>query len=71
MYRPRQEGGAPDPIGERRAVGGDALAGVDLRLAVKRKMVRILRGQHLGDHRLGRQSAFDHPTDRLRHMLKL
>ena len=61
MHRTQQEGRAADPIGERRAVQVDALPGVYLGLAVKREMVGVLRHQHLGDRRLGRQAALDQP----------
>ncbi|EDP61133.1 hypothetical protein BAL199_26911 [alpha proteobacterium BAL199] len=60
-----------DPVGQRRAVEGDPLAGVDLRLAIERRVVGILRDQHMGDHGLGRQPAGDQPLrcGRLDHAL--
>jgi len=42
MHRPQQEGRAPHPVGQRRAIQVDALAGVNLGLAVKREMIGIL-----------------------------
>ena len=59
MHRPQQEGGTADPIGQGRAVELDALPGVNLRLAVQRKVIGIFGDQHLRDRRLGRQSALD------------
>lgn len=59
MDRPKQEGCLADPVGERRAVEVHALAGIDLGLAVERKMVGILRHQHMGDGRFGRDAALD------------
>src|SRR6266702_1512056 len=40
MHRPQQEGRAPHPVGQRRAIQVDALAGVNLGLAVKREASR-------------------------------
>ena len=59
MDWPQQEGGTADPISQGRAIQIDALAGVNLRLAIQRKVIGVLRHQHLGDRRLGRQPAFD------------
>ena len=56
-----------DPVGQRRAVEPDALAGVDLRLPVKRQVIGVLGDQHLGDQRLGGHAAFDNPRRR-RHL---
>ena len=64
VHRPQQEGGAADPVGQRRAIEVDALAGVDLRLAVERQVIGVLGDQHLRDRRLGRQSALDQPRRR-------
>ena len=50
-------GGIANPIGERRAVEREPLAGVDLRLAVERQMVGIFADEDMGDHGLGRQAA--------------
>ena len=54
-------GGATDPVRERRAVELDALAGVDLALAVERQVVGVFADQHMGDERLRRQPALDQP----------
>ncbi len=64
MHGPQQEGGAPDPVGQGRAIQVDALAGVDLGLPVERKVVGVLGDEHLGDGRLGRQAALDQPRRR-------
>ena len=53
MHGPEQEGGAPDPVGQRRAVEADALAGEDLRLPVQRKVVGVLGDEHLRDESVG------------------
>ena len=66
MNRAQQEGGPSDPVGQCRAIEVDALAGINLRLAIQRKVVGIFRHQHLGDRRLGRQAAFDQPRRRRR-----
>ena len=44
----------------------DALAGVDLGLAVERQVVGVLGDQHVRDQRLGRQAALDQPRRRRR-----
>ena len=62
----RCEGGAADPVRQRRAIELDALAGVDLRLPIERQVIGIFGDQHLGDGRLGRQSALDQPRRRRR-----
>ena len=61
MHRPEQEGGAPDPVGQRRAVEDDTLAGEDLRLAVERQVVGVFGDEHLRDQRVGGQTALDQP----------
>lgn len=61
-----QESRLADPIDKRRAIQVHALAGVDLRLAVERKMVGILRHQHMGDGRFGRDAALDEARRSLR-----
>ncbi len=51
-----------DPIRQaRRPVQIDALAGVNLGLAVQRQMVGIFGHQNLGDGGLARQAALDQP----------
>ena len=49
VYRPEQEGGASDPIGELRTVEDDTLAGEDLRLAIERQVVGRFGDEHLRD----------------------
>ena len=66
VHGPQQEGCAPYPVGQGRAIQGNALARIDLGLSIERKMIGELRYQHLGDGRLGRQSAFDQPGRRRR-----
>jgi hypothetical protein len=67
VHRDQFEGGAADPVGQGRAIELDALAGIDLRLAVKRQMVGVLGDDHLRHQRLGRQAALDQPLRR-RHL---
>ena len=59
VHRPQQEGRASYPVGQGRAIQGNALAGIDLGLSIQRKMIGELRDQHLSDGRLGGQPAFD------------
>ena len=59
VQRAELGGGAPDPVREGRAIELDALAGVDLALPIERQVVGVLRDQHMGDERLGRQPALD------------
>ena len=59
MYRPQYEGGAADPVGQCRAVQGDALPGVDLSLAIERQMIGVFGDEHMRHRRLGRQPALD------------
>ena len=66
MHGPQQEGRASHPVGQGRAIQGDALAGIDLGLSIQRQMIGELRDQHLGDGRLGRQPAFDQSGRRRR-----
>ena len=61
MHRPEQEGGAPDPVGERRAIEDDALAREDLRLAEERQVVGVFGDSDLRDKRVGGQAALDQP----------
>jgi hypothetical protein len=51
----------PDPMSQGRALDLHAITGEDLRLPVQRKMIGVLGHHHVGDHRLGRQAAFDQP----------
>ena len=66
INRAQQEGCSSNPVGQCRAIQVDALAGVNLGLAVQRKMIGIFRHQHLGDGRLGRQATLDQPRRRRR-----
>lgn len=59
MYRAEFEGGASHPIGKGGAVEIDALAAVDLGLAVKRQVIGILADQHMGDRGLGGHATGD------------
>ncbi|KJC54178.1 hypothetical protein UP10_40655 [Bradyrhizobium sp. LTSPM299] len=49
------------PSGQRRSWKIDAVAGEDLRLPIKRRVIAILANQHLGQQRRRRQAAGDHP----------
>jgi hypothetical protein len=49
----------PHPGRQGRAVDDDALPGEHLRLAIERRMIRVLRHQHVRHHPLGRQAALD------------
>ncbi len=66
MNRPQHKGRAADPIGQRRTVEHDTLSGINLRLAVQRKMIGIFGDKHLRHGRLGRQPALDQPGRRWR-----
>jgi hypothetical protein len=59
MQRPKMPGGMTDPVCQRRAIQSDALAGVNLGLAIQQQMVGILGHQNLGGSGLGRQTALD------------
>ena len=59
MDRPKQEGCLSNPVGEGRAVQIDALARVDLGLAVEGKVIGIFADQHMRHRRLGRDAALD------------
>ena len=59
MQRRQLERGEADPVCERRAVDPDALARQHLRLAIQGKVIGVLRHDHVGDERLGRQPARD------------
>ena len=59
MQRAQVPGGMADPVRQRGAIQIDALAGVNLRLAIERQMVGIFGHQYLGDRGLGRQAALD------------
>ena len=57
--RSEQELRLSDPIGQRGAVEFDAFAGIDDGLAVQRRVVTILRDQHMRDQAWTRPPAFD------------
>ena len=59
MQRAQVPGGMADPVCQRRAIQIDALAGINLGLAVERQVVGIFGHQNLGDRGLGRQAALD------------
>jgi hypothetical protein len=64
VHRPQHEAGPADPMGQCRAVEFDALPGVDLSLAIERKVIGVFGDQNLRHRRLGRQSALDQPCRR-------
>jgi hypothetical protein len=47
--RSEQLAGCADPSGQRRSVEIESFASVDLRLSIQRKMICILRDQHMGE----------------------
>lgn len=57
--RPEQEGALADPVGERRTVEGDVLAGVDLGLAIERQVIGVFGDHDLRYGRLGGDAALD------------
>ena len=63
----QQGGGLADPIGKGRAVEIDTFAPEDLRLAIKRKMIRILVDQHMREQPRPR-SAFLYGVRRQRRL---
>ncbi len=64
MHRLERKGGAADPIGQGGTIKRDALAGVDLCLAIERRVIGIFGDQHMRDQCLGRYAAFDQPLRR-------
>jgi hypothetical protein len=59
MHGPQMEGGAANPVGQRRTVEIDSLAGVDLRLPVERQMIGVFGDEDLRHGRLGWNAALD------------
>jgi hypothetical protein len=59
MQRAQMPGSMTDPVCQRRPVQIDALAGINLGLAIQRQVVGIFGHQNLGDRSLGRQAALD------------
>ena len=51
------EAGSSCPIAQRRTIQLDALTGIDLGLPVERQLISELRGDYVGNERLGRQAA--------------
>lgn len=64
MDRAKFERGTVDPIRQGGSVEIDALAALDLGLAIERKMVRVFAHQHMGDRGLGRHATRDQPRRR-------
>jgi hypothetical protein len=61
VQRLQPPGTPADPVGERRTVEADPLAGVDLDLPIEGKVIGVLGDDDVGDQCLGRQAAFDQP----------
>jgi hypothetical protein len=61
MHGPQMERSASDPVGERRAIEANALALVNLRLAVERQVVGIFGDERVRNRCFRRQAAFDQP----------
>ena len=61
MHGSQMERSASDPVGERRAIEANALALVNLRLAVERQVIGIFGDEHVRNRRFRRQAAFDQP----------
>lgn len=66
MHWPEREGGTADPVRRSGAIERDALAGLNLRLAIERRVIGILGDQHVRDYRLGRNALLDRPLRRWR-----
>jgi len=61
MDRSQMERGPSDSIGESRAVEAKALALINLRLAIERRVIGVFGDEHVGDRRLARQAALGQP----------
>src|ERR1700722_16685975 len=59
LQRLQPPAGAPDPVGERRAIKLDTLPGEDLALPVKGKVIAVLGDQDVGEEGGGRQALGD------------
>lgn len=59
--RGEQRARRPHPVGERGALDVNALAGVDLGLAVERQVIAVLRDEHLGEQPRAGKPAGDGP----------
>jgi len=66
VYRPQQEGGAADPVGQGRAIERDALPRIDLSLPIQRQMIGVFGDENLRHRRLGRQPTLNQPRRRCR-----
>jgi hypothetical protein len=53
-----------NPVSQRRAIQLDTLPGINLGLPIQRQVICVLGDQHMGDQRLGRNTAFDNPCRR-------
>jgi hypothetical protein len=60
--RAKIQGCPPNPVCEGGAIQLDTLAGIDLRLPIKRQVIGILGNQHLGDQGFGGDVAFDNTS---------
>ena len=54
MHRPQRESGAAYPVHQGGAIERDALACIDLRLTIERRVIGIFGDQHMRDQCLGR-----------------
>ncbi len=66
VHRPDQEGGPAGPVREGGAIELDALAGVDLGLAIERQVIGVLADHDMGDGSLSGQPALDQASGRRR-----
>ena len=66
MHRAQRESGTAHPIGQGGTVERDALARIDLRLAIERRVVGIFGDQYMRDQCLGGNAALDQPLRRRR-----
>lgn len=60
--RTKIPGFRPSPVGQGGSIKLDTMAGVDLRLAVKRQVIGILDDQHLCDQRRGGNATLNDPS---------
>src|SRR2546427_3633723 len=66
MHRPQRESGAAYPVRQGGAIERDALACIDLRLTIERRVIGIFGDQHMRDQRLGGNAVLDQPLQRRR-----
>ena len=62
--RGQQLAGGTDPSSQRRAVEINALSNIDLRLAIERLMIRLLRDEHVGEQTSSCEAAINRPRGR-------